>query len=66
MIHTTIAGQFGSYALFDSNTNDELYPDDLEMTDEEYEEIVRESYSTGTAEGHVRLATGRLVYALAV
>lgn len=49
--------------LYDSDTNGALTAEDLEVTDEEYEELVRCSYAQGTAEGHIRLDSGRLVYA---
>lgn len=49
--------------LYDSETAEQLSTDDLEMTEEQYETAIRESYAAGTPEGHIRLANGRRVYA---
>jgi len=49
--------------LNDSNTNEELTADDLEITEDEYSNLVDESIESGTAEGHVRAPNGRQVYA---
>lgn len=49
-------------SLYDSETNAYVSAADLGISDERYEELVQESASTGTAEGHVTFQ-GRRYYA---
>ena len=49
-------------ALYDSETNDYLTPEDLGVTDEEYYAADAESEASHQSEGHV-IVNGRRVYA---
>lgn len=48
--------------LYDSDTNEVLSADDLGITNEQYEDALKESIGCGQAEGHIRV-NGRRVYA---
>jgi hypothetical protein len=52
-----------SGTLNDSNTNETLTADELELTEAEYDALVEESIDCSQAEGHVRAPNGRRVYA---
>jgi len=52
-----------SGTLCDSETNKTLSANDLEITDEQYNELIDESIDADTPEGHVRSPNGRKVYA---
>lgn len=63
MIVLLDTGSFEVCTLHDSDTNEELTTEDLGVSDEAYADLVRLSFATGTAEGHIRLDDGRRVYA---
>ena len=49
--------------LYDSDTNEYLSAEDLGLSDSEYADACRESTLQMAAEGHIKLASGRRVYA---
>lgn len=49
--------------LYDSDTNERLTADDLEITGEQYLDLIDESIDCPQPEGHVRAPNGRRVYA---